>query len=622
MSMKKNLLIAAIAITALASCSSNDFVGDESPQGSIGTNGAISFGFDVPAITRSGGATAATSLNNNFVVFGYKTVSSSPQVVFDNYQVNYVTSSDNTTTSNSAGWEYVGYKNLPSGVRNNAGVINFAASTTGEPNNSTAIDQSIKYWDYNASQYDFFAYSLGTGSSSTWAKASAMTNSTYTLEGTIAQLGTCYISKKKHIDAPSSNTPQVQLEFVNFLSKIQLKFFETIPGYSVKDLRFYYDASHKTQGTTAGDGLKPAIYGANEFTSNGGTYTISFDENNEPVVTLNSSSLKASKVEFDAISDGVWLNDYAARDYKETEETVYLGRAANAATATNQISVIPNSTGAVLTLKMDYTLVSRDGTGETILVEGATATIPAQFTAWKPNFAYTYIFKITDDKLIPITLDAVVTDAQNGSQETITTVSEPSITTFGYNTSTNKYITDSNEYPASVDVYATVMDASALATLSATNFSIYDVTTSDATNFPVTEASVAEALIEGPTWTKAQADNKKITCVGGPTLTFQNTVPAEDGTTITLDASDNKAAKFTTATGKKYALVYQKTAASYIVDNGNTYADETAFNNAGTLYTSAACTDVATSFDALTTYFKRTAVVSKGVYAVKIVTVP
>lgn len=491
--MKKKLFYVALAITALASCSSNDFVGDESPQGSMGTNGAISFGFDVPAITRSGGATAAASLNHNFVVFGYKTVSSSPQVVFDNYQVNYVTSSDNTTTSNSAGWEYVGYKNLPGGVGTNDGVTAFAATTTGDPNNSSAIDQSIKYWDYNASQYDFFAYSLGTGSSSTWAKASAMTKSTYTLEGTIAQLGTCYISKKKHIDAPSSNTPQVQLEFVNFLSKIQLKFFETIPGYSVKDLKFYYDASNKTQGTSAGDGLKPAIYGANEFTSDGGTYTISFDENNEPVVALNSSSSKASKVEFDAISDGVWLNDYAARDYKETEGTVYLGRAANAATATNQISVIPNSTGAVLTLKMDYTLVSRDGTGETIRVEGATATIPAQFTAWKPNYAYTYIFKITDDKLIPITLDAVVTDAQNGSQETITTVSEPSITTYA-NASA---VTTNNEYKANSNIYVVVDKSSTVQTLTVgTNAKLYTATIEDGAAQSITEESVANAIAQ------------------------------------------------------------------------------------------------------------------------------
>ena len=73
--MKKNLLIAAIAITALASCTSNDYVGDQSPQGSNETSGAICFDMSTPAVTRSTtGSAAADLLNNNFVVFGYKTM--------------------------------------------------------------------------------------------------------------------------------------------------------------------------------------------------------------------------------------------------------------------------------------------------------------------------------------------------------------------------------------------------------------------------------------------------------------------------------------------------------------------------------------------------------------------
>ena len=157
--------------------------------------------------------------------------------------------------------------------------------------------------------------------------------------------------------------------------------------------------------------------------------------------------------------------------------------------------------------------------------------------------------------------------------------------------------------------------------MSGTETKIYEVSTSDATNFPITEASVAEALIEGPTLTKAQADLAKITYVAGPALTFQNTVPAEDGTTIELDATLNKAAKFTTVTGKKYAIVYEKTAATYSVSAAQTFADETAFNNAGTLYTTAECTVVATWVNSSTEYYKRTAVTNKGVYAIKIVTV-
>ena len=566
--MKKNLLIAAIAITALASCSSNDYVGDQSPQTSSGTNGAISFTSGIPAVTRTSGATAAASLNNNFVVFGYKTVNSTPQKVFDNYQVNYVTSSENTTTSNSAGWEYVGYKNLPGGITTNVGVTAFAALTGSGLANESAIDQSIKYWDFAATSYDFFAYSLGTSNNSNWAKASAL-NMTgygessahpgYTLTGNQTQLGACYISKKRHIDSPSTPVTAVDLTFVNFLSKIQLKFFETIPGYSVKDLKFYNANDTKSTGDAGTDGLKPALYGAANCISTAGTYIITFDANNDPVVTLSSAASPDSKVEFDAITTppNVWLSGFAGRDYKETEETVYLGRAANAATSTSQISVFPNSTGVALTLKMDYTLVSRDGTGETLQVTGATATIPAVYTAWKPNYAYTYIFKITDDKLVPITLDAIVTETIEGNQTTITTVDNPSITTYQ-----NGTIND--EYYAGTDIYVVVGDNTALST---SNIKLYTASlTLEAGENPkpaiqeITEATVANALAHSGSVTDANGATLAVTAINSGTdaLSILNADTEVNGISYLAD----KAAKFTPsaptapAPTKYYVLEY------------------------------------------------------------------
>lgn len=474
--MKKNLLIAAIAITALASCTSNDYVGDQSPQGSNETNGAISFDMSTPAVTRANitGSDAADLLKNNFVVFGYKTMgtggSATTQTVFDNYQVNYVTNTASTSESNSADWEYVGYNSKL----------------------ATPVAQTIKYWDFNAGSYDFFAYSLGGQN----ATASVMTtNSTYTLTGNITQLGACYISKKTHIAPPSSNTPEVNLEFINFLSKIQLKFFETIPGYSVKDVRFYIAADTKSTGSSDGDGLAPALYGAANSIKRGGQYTITFDEKYNPVVVFDNDAgiTQDSKVQFEDISSGVYLNGFVGKEYNEAEETVYLGRAANAATSTKQISVIPNPTGATLTLKMDYTLVSRDGTGETIQVTGATATLPAAFTQWKPNYAYTYIFKITDDKLVPITLDAIVTDAQDGSQETITTVSDPSITTYANKSA----VTTDNEYKTSSKIYVVVNNGVTLTTTGDDiNAKLYTATIEDGAAQGITEETVANAIAQ------------------------------------------------------------------------------------------------------------------------------
>ena len=492
MSMKKNLLIAAIAITALASCSSNDFVGDESPQVTSEIVGAISFGSSTPAITRAAksGADAATDLNNNFVVFGYKTVSAATQTVFDNYQVNYVTNTANTTESNSANWEYVSYKNLPNGVGTNDGVTAFAATTTGDLNNSSAIDQSIKYWDFNASQYDFFAYSLGAGNTSTWAKATAMSNSTYSLEGTAAQLGTCYISNKKTI-TPSTSATEVDLEFRSFLTKVQLGFYETIPGYSVKEVKFYPSSSGSSTTT-------PSLYTASEVIPNGGKYTVTFDASGKAQVALATSDptpTKISKIDFNTT-----LTDYVGADYKEDNtSTVYLGRASSAATKTNEVNVLPNPANEnALNLKMDFTLVSRDGTGETIEMKGATAVIPAAYAQWKPNYKYTYLFKISDNTnaqsgsitgLYPITLDAVITDAQDGSQETITTVSNPSITTYA---KASAVLTD-NEYKSGANIYVVVNDGVALTV--GTNAKLYTATVEDGAAQGITEETVKNAIV-------------------------------------------------------------------------------------------------------------------------------
>lgn len=97
------------------------------------------------------------------------------------------------------------------------------------------------------------------------------------------------------------------------------------------------------------------------------------------------------------------------------------------------VTVLPNPDGSELNLKVDYTLLSRDGNGEEIKVIGATATVPATFAKWQPNNSYTYIFKISDNTngavgsiigLRPITLDAVVNTDADGRQETVTTVTE------------------------------------------------------------------------------------------------------------------------------------------------------------------------------------------------------
>lgn len=592
MIMKKSYLFpTALALLLLASCSSDEFVGENNPQGSNGSGGAISFSTGTPMMTRTDktGSAAATDLNNNFVVFGYKTMSdNSQQTVFSNYQANYVTSTANTTESNSADWEYVGYKNLPGAMTGYTGV---AGNTT------SGLDQTIKYWDYSASNYKFYAYSLGAGKTSgapattTYANGSIMsTGNTYTLEGDQDQLAACYISELKTIEDPSGSTPtEVDLRFLSIKSKIQLGFYETIPGYSVKLLKFYDSSSDD-----ASDAI-PVLFAGTSILPKAGTYTITFDSNGKPLLAWAAAASDGTQAN---VSFSSTLTNYAAKEYQEeAADNTYLGRASNEATMTEVKDVLPYANGAELTLKVDYTLISRDGTGETIEVKGATAKVPAAFTQWKPNYKYTYLFKISDNTngqvgevtgLYPITLDAVVASEQDGSQETITTVSEPSITTYAKASA----VTSDNEYKTSSNIYVVVDKGGSVQALTVgTNANLYLVTnnTGSGTEQLITEESVANALKNGVatdegstgsnnTWTVTGAGMKSliVTTVSVPTLTAVSSIAEDDsptGVAITVNG-----AKFTPVSAGYYVFEYIK------ASQGAVYTQATGTYVSGTTY--------------------------------------
>jgi hypothetical protein len=165
-----------------------------------------------------------------------------------------------------------------------------------------------------------------------------------------------------------------------------------------------------------------------------------------------------------------------------------------------------------------------------------------------------------------------------------------------------------------------VEDGGSLATLSVTNMKLYTVTTTDATNFPITEGSVADALIKQTILTAAEDTAAKIKCTTS-SLTYGKTA-GDTGKEIEMDPTNNVVASFTVAASTVYVLQYIKTETTYTYDTGQTYADATAFAAAGTLYTKSG--DVyteATSWTDGTTYYKRKSVSNEGVYAYKVIKV-
>lgn len=563
--------IAAASTLALASCSSDDFLGEIQGNEQNAATSAINFGGDTGKITRatSTGKTAAELLENNFVVVGFKgskTDAANNEVyAFDHYNVNFKDGSAFSTESNRAGWEYV----------NQDMTVNGADKSLAQ---SGATQQTIKYWDHSCASYDFIAFSMGKKDAAskyatpTHVDKDNLATAAYTLSGNVNTLSECYISDMKTVTEPNYNKTSVSMSFRHLASKVRMALFEIVPGYVISDVKFY-DATDDTatanpEGTLIGN------------FNNSGTLTVFF-----PTTGTDNASEKdynKAHVKFTASTapgeDGVLTSkNFGAVNYNNQAEgtisagTTYLSQ--NAATPSycgaGYQNVLPSEGAAsAITLRIDYKLTSVDGSKETINVKGATATVPAQYTEWKSGYAYTYIFKISQDTngstggtstgLTAISFDAVVVDDEaNGLQETITTVSDNSFTTYGYKD--NKVTTNGNEYVNGTDIYATVYSAGATVAPQ----KLYTVTLESGATQTINEASVANALVKGTndatakTWTVTDYAGKKmiVTETEGVATTVTS-VPAGPGYTLNVNALKWTGVATDPATETYYAVEY------------------------------------------------------------------
>lgn len=469
--MKKvYLVLAAVAGLTVTSCTTNDYVGE---VGNKEVNdGSIQFGTGFNPMTRATqeDAEAANTLGNKFVVWGEKneatttTATAAENMVFKNYVVEYVASTANTTTSNTNDWEYVGKSPYTENVTP-------AAPST----------QSIKYWDNGASNYVFTAFSAKnddvTAGNVVVAKTTTGTTK-YDKGYTVSVKAGADLSKLFFADriekTPSPYSGPVKFTFRNFQTKISFAMYETVPGYKVKVKQVKYNDAYST--TNFGVDGKFLVAGANT------TYTVTYGNGtttgpeNKVLVAADASSNSQTYLQ-----SGTSIISAAQ-----------LGTTSSAATAEEAIAILPypgNTTN--LKFVIDYTLISED-TGEKIEVTNKSAEVPAAYCKWQANYAYKYIFKITDTDLDPITFDACVVTDEIGNQETITTVEEPSITTFAVKSSSDDtVVTGQNEYATGNVIYASVVKGGAVQTLADSNAKLYTVTTSNATTCPITEATVA-----------------------------------------------------------------------------------------------------------------------------------
>ena len=661
--MKKYLFFAASAL-ALASCSSDDFVGDNSGNLHGTTNGEIAFAGGTAKITRANdhvGADAATLLNNQFIVAGFKSDATAPtngisqNKVFDHYTVEWKANTAGTTADNTADWGYVGGSPF-------AGLTELTEGTK----------QTIKYWDYSAAQYDYVAFSKGnieaittgiptenqvllskvtpaTATTAPTKTENVVSGGAYTIRGTAKALSGCYIADLITAYKGSDYSKEVNLTFRNLTTKARVAFYETVPGYSVKEVKF-----HQAEGTTANKPITPAtntsatLYttgtGNNDkfftagtagiyFPTVGSTNKMNSDYNKAHVKFFPTSS--DTKLSFGNVNYEAAGSPITGALKKTSKDPSFAGTKKN---NNYYQTVIPNEDGTTLTLCVDYTLVADDGSNEEIHVYGAKAIIPAIYAQWKSNYAYTYIFKISDNTngwtstdqekqgLFPITFNAVVVDAEENEQSTITTVATPSITTY----QKGHLYSEADEYSAAKgDIYVRVMDGENIKEDLSTNAKLYTVTANE--NVPVSEATVHDALTIGVTKTEASVENVKgrngITLEKADLNTDITTIPGVDGNNINVNQnSKSDAVSFkpenTSEKTKTYAFVYkthdgedQTFVSTYTATGSETDV------KANTYYTDRDCkTSAVTTLTKGTTYYYK---VNKNTttYAVKVIKV-
>ncbi len=599
--MKIDFLLAATAILAMASCANDTDLSGSAPS-ALG-DGSIAFNMNTPAATR-GTSDDAGKLGGMFIVWGEKNENGSGKAaeaantVFQNYVVKYTANTANTTTSNTANWEYVGidHSDFDTYVKNTIGA-------------GTA--QTIKYWDDQATDYTFTAISAlqtdiaagnviitkNTGSTST----DGQTTGTVYDKGYTVQVKSganvdniFYADRNPITKGDNGYTYQaVEMTFRNFMSKVRFGIYETVPGYKVviTGIRF-------NKGTDESDIVTnptTTTNGDNNSTTNNtfgidGEFIVKGDQTKFKVTYEDSDHKNRAKVEIDGTPN--------TNTYLNTGGTTWLtttggiGTASNAPTwdnvsenTVNWKTILPNPSNKTnLKLQIAYKLVSED-TGEEIVFKNngteifRTVEVPAEYCQWKSNYAYSYIFKISDKsaELYPITFDAVVETEQTGNQETITTMDgDACITTIGARTTDGKttIVSGENEYKSGDIIYATVMEYNSTDKKYETvtlkneennkNIALYTVTSSD--NFPITEASVANAISHtGGKITCTEVPATTTTTEGSTTTNWElvNVVPAEDGSTVTLHASDMKALKWTPSAAATYAIQYKKADNTY-----------------------------------------------------------
>ena len=358
-------MAALMGLMGLWGCSGNDLEGPQSGQMPISFAGNMQ---KETAVSRADKGLEEMLDSKTFKAWGYKnmTVSGNDytdyQAVMSGYNVIYEANS--ASVSNTCNWEYV----------------------------NESAGQYIKYWDFSAAAYRFFAYALGNGTPTAVSEdmsdpskavfsSSVSTSSDATIDAA-PYFSELWFSNDKQADYGQV----VTLRFVKPFARVRFlfKFADNlrIGRESLHFIRFYpnptTEESHPvipTSGSVVVDyPLRgTATQAAWKTIAASGISQFDIDWYEAPApVTLPAG------VPADALPT-TWPN---------TPEKWY-----NVLPAPNQGS---------------YNVEVQVMSGEI-----KTATVPAEFMSWKPGYQYTYVFKITEQGGVAIDVIQVAVNDWN-----------------------------------------------------------------------------------------------------------------------------------------------------------------------------------------------------------------
>ena len=418
--MKKCLYLALAAIT-FAACT-NDADYSLSEQG----NPDNAIGFQVMGRNT---ITRATSLNQaghyNFGVFGYK---STDQVnpIMGNYLVGYFDNDKGYKQTGSTFGDQPGVADGQSywmydGMGKDQYSGTYAGGTPDRFYLSNNPLQYVKYWDKSAATTCFYAYAPYVGSDTPGervtyvdgTKQSATGEDTYVMNFPNGTIEAGYDDASKYEFMYASTTVSsgdyghdVSLDFKRLVAKVNIKFWEEVPGYKVRIL----DLKEGTyKGVQAAASIKED--GQGQYGYKGGKYYTSNGAKIQFVNGAQSGSIKqydgatatnAVPLVFDAPTAAkIGENRPEASASATTYYAIPKGAAANVLSDDDYYSATGAAPDADLaltgfTFHVTYELTAED-TGEHIIVKNATVHVPYNYCNWDMNKHYTYIFKITSN---------------------------------------------------------------------------------------------------------------------------------------------------------------------------------------------------------------------------------